>query len=146
MDELNRISNARNRVFDTSNGPAIGKNIPSAMKTKENSVYRITGKNQLNDILACGYVRPREGRLKGGHENEIFWSQGSDKLFYYDFSRIILEAPSANVQNNQIGAIPIEDLSGIWEFNHDKQTYENRLDFYLRVYNEVHLGDPTKKR
>lgn len=138
MDDNERITKSRNRVFETANGMAVGKNIPHAMKTKADSVYRITGMNQLKDILACGYVRPHEGKLKGGHENEIFWSKGSDKQFYYDTSRVVIEAPANNVKDNQIGAIPIEDLSGIWQFNQEKNAFENRIDFYKRVYEEVH--------
>lgn len=146
MKEENRITTARNRVFETSNGPAVGKNIPNAMRTNNNYVYRITGMNQLKDILACGYVRPREGKLKGGHENEVFWSLGSDKLFFYDLSRIVLEAPSTNVRNDQIGALSLEDLSGIWQFNPEKNAFENRIAFYKKVYEEVHQNEEHKSR
>ena len=146
MDDNERIIKSRNRVFETANGMAIGKNIPYAMKTKEDSVYRITGMNQLKDILACGYVRPRDGKLKGGHENEVFWSKGSDKLFYYDTSRVILEAPITNVTNNQIGAIPLEYLSGIWQFNEEKNIFENRIDFYKRVYEKIRQEEQHKTK
>ena len=40
--------------------------------------------DQLADIVNCGFVRPREGRVKGGHVNEVFWSVGGNKTFYYD--------------------------------------------------------------
>lgn len=138
MGDEERILTARNRLFETKNGPAIGKNIANAMSTSDVSVYRITGMNQLKDILACGFVRPREGKLKGGHTNEVFWSIGSDKLYYYDFSRIVLEVPRSSIENDQIGALPFEELSGIWEFNKKTNRFENRIDFYKKVYDEVH--------
>lgn len=145
MDD-ERITTCRNRVFDTSRSPAVGKDIPYAMKTNENAVYRMTGMNQLKDILACGYVRPREGKLSGGHTNEVFWSKGSDKLFYYDKANIILEAPATDVQNDEIGAVSLDKLSGIWQFNQENQTYENRLDFYRKVYEEVHQETEHKTK
>ena len=138
MEEDERITSARNRAFETNDGMALGKNLPNAMPTKASSVYRITGFNQLKDILATGYVRPKEGKLKGGHQNEVFWSKGSDKLYYYDSSRIVLEAPIQLVQNDQIGAIPLSDLCGIWQFNEETGAFENRVDFYQKVYDETH--------
>ena len=32
------------------------------------------------DNTASGDVRSRVGKVKGGHENEVFWSEGGDKL------------------------------------------------------------------
>ena len=54
------------------------KNIVNAMTTNVTSIYRIVDMNQLNDILECGFVRPKDGKLKGGHSNEVFWSIGGD--------------------------------------------------------------------
>ena len=146
MNDDDRIITPRNRVFDTSEGIAVGKDLPYAMRTKAESVYRVTGYNQLKDILATGYVRPKEGTLKGGHKNEIFWSKGSDKLFYFGKDGIIVEAPANKVVNDQIGAIPFSDLIGIWQFNMEKNVYENKLSFYQKVYEEIHSSIHSKTK
>ncbi len=139
MNELNdnRIQMARNRVFDTSNNIPLGKNNSTAMSTKTTSIYRMTGKNQLDDIILSGYVRPKEGHIKGGHKNEVFWSRGSDKLFYYN-GGIVLEVSSDKLIDNQIGAIPFKNLIGIWCFNEMTMKYENRIEFYKKIYDELH--------
>ena len=146
MDDTIRITNARNRVFETANGIAIGKNIPNALRTKEDRVYRITGMNQIHDILTCGYVRPRSGRAKGGHINEVFWSKGSDKLFYYNQGSIILETLAINMKDNQIGALPFEYLTGIWEFNVEKNAFENRIEFYRKAYEMARNMEKNRSR
>ena len=145
MESDDRIISAINRVFETENGISYGRDDPQAMHTKEASVYRVTGMNQIKDILACGYVRPRKGRLKGGHYNEIFWSKGSNRLYYKPGS-IILEAPSDKVKNHQIGAIPFDDLIGIWQFNNETAQYENKIDSYKKIYNEINEFESSKKR
>lgn len=146
MDETIRITNARNRVFETANGIAIGKNIPHALRTKENCVYRVTGMNQIQDILDCGFVRPRSGKVNGGHENEVFWSKGSDKLFYYNQSSVVLETLSKNMKDNQIGALPFEYLTGIWQYNDAKNAFENKIDFYRKVYEMSHNTKTGRSR
>ena len=147
MDEYgDRIATAKNRVFETKDGPAVGKNNPIRLATKDTSVYRNTGMNQIKDILICGYIRPKEGRLKGGHVNEVFWSRGSDKLFYFSPDNIILEVPEMTVKNGQIGALSINDLIGIWIFNSENNQFENKLDFYLKVYNDTHNDTNSHKK
>ena len=146
MENDERIQNARNRVFETKEGPAPGKNLEHSMRTIPISIYRSTGMNQLKDILACGYVRPREGKLKGGHQNEVFWSRGSKKLYYYNKDAIILEVPIEHLEDNQIGAVSFEELSGIWQYNSETNRFENRIDFYRRVYDETHDIENNKTR
>ena len=140
-----RIETSRNRVFETENGIAFGKNLPGRMETKDDSVYRITGMNQVKDIISCGYVRPKEGKISGGHKNEIFWSRGSDKLFFFDKSRVVLEAYGDKVLDNQIGGIPIEDLCGIWLYDNKKECFVNRLEFYMEVYKSIHEVDSMRR-
>lgn len=122
---MDRIKEARNRVF-YSDGLGIGRNNPNALHTKKSSVYRITGMNQIKDIIECGYVRPKEGRVKGGHINEVFWSIGSDKLFYQN-GRPVIEVLENKVKNGQIGAIHINDIEAIWMFDPEKNCYYNNL-------------------
>ena len=141
MNEIdNRIEICRNRVYDTSDNLVIGKNIPNKMSTKDSSVYRMTGYNQLKDILLCGYVRPRKGKLSGGHKNEVFWSKGSDKLFYFSKGGVIIEAPSDKVINDMIGAVPFEDIIGIYLYNEENSKFENYILYYQELYNKIHAN------
>ena len=111
VSEDDRIATARNRVFE--GGLGIGKNNPIAMATINSQIYRVTGDSQIEDILDSGYVRPKEGKLKGGHQNEVFWTKGGDKVFYYD-KRPVLQVDSSKLIDNQIGSISIDDLDAIW--------------------------------
>ena len=122
----NRIRNAKNRVFETKFGPSYDDN-PNVFRTNEESVYRITGISQIVDIVNSGYVRPKEGKLKGGHEDEVFWSKGGQKLNFID-ERPIIEASIDSVQDGQIGALSLDDLSAVWIFNPDTKKRENKLD------------------
>lgn len=146
IDELTeRINDAKNRVFETKDSPAIGAKIPNAMPTNKAYVYRSTGKNQLTDILASGYVRPRATKVKGGHTNEVFWSRGSDKLFYFS-EAIILEIPGSKISDGQIGAVPFNDLSGIWIYNKETNRFENKIALYREVYESVHHNNETTNK
>lgn len=137
MEDDTSITTARNRVFETKDALSIGSDVSYALHTRETSIYRITGMNQLKDILLCGYVRPRLGKLKGGHINEVFWSKGSNKLYYRNKYGIILEVPSNKLSDNQIGAIPFDDLIGIWQFNDKINRYENKIEFYRKIFNKT---------
>lgn len=141
MDE--RVTNCRNRVFEQN--LTIGKDIPHALTTDSNFNYRVTGMNQIADIIVTGYVRPNEGKIKGGHHNEVFWTHGSDKLFYYD-KRPVLEVPVSKLQNNQTGAISINDLSAIYIFYNEENKYINRLEFFLDEYLEYQEKKTNIKR
>ena len=66
-----RITSCKNRVFKSEFGLRYDDN-PNVFRTDENSVYRVTGIDQIADIINCGYVRSKEGKVKGGHENEFF--------------------------------------------------------------------------
>ncbi len=127
------ITNCRNRVFEQT--LAIGKNIPHALKTDANYIYRVTGMNQIADIITSGYVRPKKGKVKGGHVGEVFWTHGGDKLFYFD-GRPILEVEVQKLQDNQMGALSINDLSAFYIFNKEENKYVNRLEFFLNEYLE----------
>ena len=121
-----RIKNAKNRVFETTFGPSYDDN-PNVFRTSEESVYRVTGIDQVVDIVNSGYVRPKEGKLKGGHGNEVFWSKGGQKLNFVD-ERPIIEASIDAIQDGQIGALSLDDLSAVWIFNPDTGKRENKLN------------------
>lgn len=128
MDET--ISKLKNRVFEQQ--LAIGKNIPTAMATNENFIYRVTGYGQIADIINTGYVRCKEGKINGGHELELFWTHGGDKLFYFG-SAPILETSIQKLHDNQIGALTINDLTSIWLYDDVKQQYVNYLPIILMI-------------
>jgi len=137
MEEIldSRITDAKNRVF-YSEGLGIGRNNPIALKTNANFVYRITGMPQIVDIINCGYIRPKEGKVKGGHKDEVFWSIGGEKTFYYD-KRPVLEVSSAAIKDGQVGALPIEALSSIYMFSTEKNCYENKKEIIEQIHELV---------
>ena len=121
-----RITNCKNRVFKSEFGLRYDDN-PNVFRTDENSVYRVTGIDQIADIINCGYVRSKEGKVKGGHENEVFWSAGGDKLNFID-ERPILETSIDTVKDGQIGALSLDDLTAIWVFDGESGKRENKLN------------------
>ena len=136
-----RIENTRNRVFESS--LAIGKDTENVLKTVSTSVYRVigrkTGTGQIEDIIKCGYVRPRLTPVEEKHHNELFWTKGGENTFYMTGNSIILEAPEDKVKYNQIGAIPFEDLIAIWVYNPNENKYINMIDYYRELYNQKHI-------
>lgn len=131
--EDDRIESTRNRVFVQD--LAFGKDNPISLKTKDTSVYRVTGMQQIEDIINTGYVRAKEV-VKGGHKKESFWTRGGNKLFYYN-KRPVLEAPVDKVQDGQMGAIPLEDLTSIWYFSEKENKYVNIIKYIKELREEV---------
>lgn len=132
-----RISSANNRVVEGYGMYGLGRNIEYHLETTEGSVYRVTGLPQIDDIIACGYVRPKRGKTKGGGRNVTYWSHGCDKLFYYD-KRPVIQASFDKVKDGQIGAVPLSDLEGIYFFDEKQQKYINRIDEVREQYNALH--------
>ena len=131
MEDNERIMNCRNSVAE---GFSPGKDNPYALHTNNYHVYRITGINQLKDIIKCGYVRPKGyGKRSERVGLVVYWSIGNDKLHYVD-KRPVLEASIDKVKNNQIGAISIDDLTAIYIFDEDKQQYLNYLDYFKKLH------------
>ena len=133
-----RITNCKNRIFE-------GDNIqyndnPNVFRTDENSLYRITGIDQIADVINCGYVRPREGKLKGGHENEVFWSHGGSRLNFVD-KRPILETSINTIKDGQIGAITLDDLTAVWVFDEESGKRENKLETIKKVKGLMKKGE-----
>lgn len=128
-----RIESIRNRVFNQE--LAFGKDNSISLKTKDTSVYRNTGINQIKDIINTGYVRAKEN-VKGGHKKELFWSRGGDKLFYYN-KGIVLEAPQDKVVDGQMGAIALEDLTSIWYFSQEDNKYIDIIEYIRELREEI---------
>lgn len=136
MEDIERIINAKNRVFQAS--ISFGKDNPISMHTDSSHVYRVTGSSQIEDIISCGYVRPPLGKAKGGHKGEVFWTQGSDKLYFYD-KRPVLETDIDTLkENRQIGAISLDKLTGIWMFDEQQNKYVNNIQIVQNTYNKLH--------
>lgn len=113
-----------NRISLPSNSPISthrvfeGKNIfPSKtgdIPTYGNQSYRLTRTDQLKDILETGYVRPRAGKVKGGHEGEVFWSQGN-KDFTYKPKDVVLETkPNTLPIGNSTNQVSVDNLNKIY--------------------------------
>ncbi len=130
-DSIDRITTAKNRVF-YSDGMGFGRDNPISLHTLPTSVYRTTGMDQIADIINCGYIRPKEGRVKGGHKNEVFWSVGGERTFYCD-KRPVLETSVDKVKDGQIGSLSLNDLSSIWIFDYEQNCYLDRKDFINQV-------------
>lgn len=131
--DYNLIQNAKNSV-----GPGFGPGAdnPISLHTLETSVYRVTGMNQIKDIIDCGYVRPKGyGSRADRVGDKLYWSQGGSKLYYHD-KRPVIEAPTDKVKDGQIGAISINNLSAIWMFDEQQNKYVNRLERIKQLHNQ----------
>lgn len=83
-------------------------------------------------------------KVKGGHNKNYFGLEDGDKLFYYN-KRPVLEAPYTKVQDGQMGAISLEDLTAIWIFNEKENKYVNCIEYY-RCLREELLSSKGKSR
>lgn len=111
---VERTTGIRNRVFKDT-GLGLGKSNPNRFQTMPGNAYRITGREQIDDMVASGYVRPRAGKMRGGRSNEVHWAEGQDKLVYTDTDRFILQSkPSID---NTTKALRTKDLDAVWQFN-----------------------------
>lgn len=131
--DYNLIQTTKNSV-----GPGFGpgKDDPISLHTLETSVYRVTGMNQIQDIIDCGYVRPKGyGSRADRVGDKLYWSQGGSKLYYHD-KRPVIEASTDKVKDGQIGAISINDLSAIWMFDEQQNKYVNRLEQIKQLHTE----------
>ena len=64
-------------------------------------------------MIQTGFVRPRSGKIKGGHTNEVHWSMGQPKSGYnVQDGQYVLETNS-NLVNNTSNAISVNDLSHV---------------------------------
>lgn len=131
---LDRVLDARNSVAP---GFGPGRDNPIALHTTETSVYRVTGMNQIQDIIDCGYVRPKGyGKRSNRVGNIVYWSKGNNNLFYCD-KRPVIEVSASKVQNGQMGAISIDDLLAIWIFDEKENKYLNKLDIIKSFRNDI---------
>lgn len=135
--EEKSIENDFNNIINSvgSCNLSLGRDNPISLKTNEDFVYRITGMDQINDIINCGFVRPKGyGSRRDRVGDKIYWSIGG-KVCYYD-KRPVLEAPLSKIQDGQIGPIPISDLSAIWLFDEQQNKYINKIDLIYALYLE----------
>lgn len=109
---LDRVAGIRNRVF--TGDPIFPKDVWQIPAFNTNSAYRLTGQSQIDDIIQTGFVRPRSGKIKGGHTNEVHWSAGNAKSGYnIQPGQYILETPRSLVDGTS-NAIGVNDLSHVW--------------------------------
>jgi len=70
----------RHRVFTPLVFGEIGEN--DYIADNPNYAYRITGQPQIDDINMSGFIRAKEGKMKGGRTGETQWSQGMANFKY----------------------------------------------------------------
>lgn len=117
-----------------SEGISLGKNNPISLHTDNKHVYRVTGMDQIEDIINTGYIKTKGYGVRAQNRGEIvYWTAGGDKLFYYD-KRPVLEVLSTNIRDGQLGALSIDDLSAIWMFDEEQNKYTNQLIEVKRQY------------
>ena len=64
-------------------------------------------------MIQTGFVRPKAGKIKGGHTNEVHWSAGQPRFGYNGGEgRYVLESPLGLVNETGV-ALNVKDLSHI---------------------------------
>lgn len=135
MDDVDEINNAENSVGSCE--MALGRNNPISLKSKDGYAYRVTGMDQNEDIINCVFFRPKGfGARRENRGDIVYWSEGG-KVCFYDKGPVI-EVPLDKVQDGQIGAVHIDDLSGIWLFNEEANSYINNINEIKAMYDEKH--------
>jgi hypothetical protein len=105
----------RHRVFEGGSPISVpsGPNVLDARD--ETNAYRVTTQPQIDDILATGQVRSKEGKIKGGRTGETQWSRGHPSLGYRsDQGRYVIVAPAEGLQDRQ-GGLPLSEVSRIFK-------------------------------
>jgi hypothetical protein len=121
--EENVVDTSAHRIF--SGGSPVQFKQGLQANSKE-SVYRMTGLPQIQDIQANGVVRSKKGKIRGGRVNEVHWSEGADNLSYpATEGQYILEANNSDV-NGLVGSLDANNLKAIWTFRNGK--FENIKD------------------
>lgn len=108
---IDRVFGIRNRVF--TGNPVFQKDNWVIPAFNTNSAYRLTGQSQIDDMIQTGFVRPKAGKIKGGHTNEVHWSAGQPRFGYNGGEgRYVLESPLGLVNETGV-ALNVKDLSHI---------------------------------
>lgn len=64
-------------------------------------------------MIQTGFVRPRSGKIRGGHTNEVHWSIGHPRFGYNGGEgQYVLESPLGLVDETGV-ALNVKDLSHI---------------------------------
>ncbi len=135
------MNNMDNVINSVKPGFSSGANTPHALKTTEEFAYRVCGMDQIQDIIECGFVRPKGyGTRRERVGDKLYWSIGGHNLHYID-KRPVLQAPLQNVQDGQIGPIPLESLCGVWLFDENTNSYVNQIDYI----NELHFNNKNNR-
>lgn len=139
MDKDELIKYSKNTV---GKGEGYGTPNEHSLMTSSEFIYRVTGMDQILDIIECGYVRPKGyGKRFNRVGPVVYWSQGGGK-HHYDDKRPVIMAKSDKIKDGQIGCISIDELEAIWMYNEEKEVYENKLKEILNI----HLGMQNDKK
>ena len=107
----------RHRVFDSP--PAIKRKPGQGVLMTENPnfAFRVTGQDQIDDMMQSGQVRSKVGKMRGGRTGETQWSQGTQGLGYSAQSnegKYVIETPVQGLQDRD-GGLPLSEVSRIYQ-------------------------------
>jgi hypothetical protein len=107
----------RHRVFEGGSPMRVNPGEGVLDARNPDMAYRLTGQQQIDDILATGEVRAKEGKMRGGRSGETQWSKGHESLGYRAGSNkgmYVIETPSRGL-NERLGGLPISAATRIWK-------------------------------
>lgn len=111
--EVPRVTEAVNRVFNVD---IIKKDNWFLPANNEAHVYRLTGAPQIKDMQDVGYVRPKEGKIKGGRRGEVHWGRGAKQHGYNKGNYFVIEAKAEGL-DDRVGALSLDDLEHVWSLS-----------------------------
>ena len=147
MDKDELIYISKNTV---GKGEGYGTPNEHSLMTSSEFIYRVTGMDQILDIIECGYVRPKGyGKRFNRVGHVVYWSQGGGK-HHYDDKRPVIMAKSDKIKDGQIGCISIDELEAIWMYNEEQQVYIDKLPAIKNIHRErlkeIELAEEIENR
>jgi hypothetical protein len=106
-ENLNRVFSSKQAFFKPKENSFIADNPRYA--------YRLTGKPQIDDMIASGYVRAKEGKMRGGKTGETQWSQGHTDHSYSPSSNTDMYILIMSVKDlhQREAPVPVQELIAI---------------------------------
>ncbi len=115
-------------------------NDSSMIGMDDDKVYRITGKEQINDMIECGYVRSREN---GTHGNRVFWTQGCAGYAFAPGDKYTIVVSASNLKNKQIGAVPLSEVTNVFKYNMEENRFVDVIEVICGLNRENSVKNST---
>jgi hypothetical protein len=115
--EATSTRKTRHRVFEGGSPMPIPAGEGVLTANDDTLAFRVTGQPQIDDIIASGEVRAKEGKMRGGRTGETQWSRGHSSLGYRAASnkgRYVVVASAENL-NDRDGGMPVTEVSRIFK-------------------------------